>query len=87
MSLPGISGFGSHILVLRRKFSAGGHHNTVIVPLVAVDDAKVYVQDRKGNRDTIDWSWKKPLFALKETNFTIEDDKQLGAVFVHFPRK
>ncbi|EEQ85578.1 uncharacterized protein BDCG_08847 [Blastomyces dermatitidis ER-3] len=86
MSLLGVSALSSHLAVLRRKFSAGGQHDTVIVPLVAIENAQVYVGDKEGNNIKIDWSWEKPLFALKHTDFNIDDGKQVGAIIVHFPR-
>lgn len=72
---------------MRRSFSAGGIHDTVIVPLVAIEEAKVYVQDEKGEQVPIDWHWKKPLFLSKLTNFKIEDGKPIGCMLVQFPRK
>lgn len=70
--------------VFKDIWKAGGLQHVIIVPLVKVDDAKVFAWSDKSERVTVNWDWRKAIFAPELTYFEVEKGKRVGAVVIQF---
>ncbi|KAI1936155.1 hypothetical protein LOZ57_006799 [Ophidiomyces ophidiicola] len=75
----------SHGAMLTKIFNAGAQYDTLIIPLLSINNPRVCLR-QDGKQIIIDWKWGKVLFVSKPMEFCMEEGKQAGGIVVQFER-
>ncbi|PYH89509.1 hypothetical protein BO71DRAFT_336536, partial [Aspergillus ellipticus CBS 707.79] len=73
--------------VIQKSVYMGRQYDTIVIPIVKEDDARIVARSTSGKRAEIDWTWNNFIFTSQYTYFNIEPNKKVGAMTVHFLRE